>query len=515
MEVANTEGIISILRERDILIKRDVIESAMEDPAAGPGNAKWMSKHLRPETLLSTEELSLYTKLENSGALQPILRDPGLDATRPFLEDDMRSTIRSLEASTAIIQQKSRTLTAQCEMLKKKLHRQEGLEQNRSRDIARLRKKHEGAKQNITIVANDLSDELDAGFRSETDKTGAESKRILSLLSSRLKHDDRLLSTLEKLMPVVKSNFDDASTVKRAAHLSEALADYSAEEIHYRLDRLYLEESMQAGDLNSLSGAEGATITALEEELEALYPEIEILAEMSTKQQFHEPILREIYNGHSLLRETLQQKLEQILDVLIDMTLSKQELTAQLANRESLCELLEQITILYQAESTNQLVTQSSSRRESIRRRSLQPGMVLGATRKPASMPEQPSLENLLRRIGLSPESVLRPQVEDGGAQGLYEKRIDMSEAIRNLEIAAESPLVSNLGDSDSASQLLASSLHGNAQFGTSLRNSRQEGALLGLETELASLQKGVQGLNLNVLHQRDKTQAKFLERWG
>ncbi|KAJ5946262.1 hypothetical protein N7454_003101 [Penicillium verhagenii] len=347
-------------------------------------------------------------------------------------------------------------------------------------------------------MANDLSDELDAAFRGETDKVGVESKRILSLLSTRLKNDDKVLAALESMMPEVKSNNIDASTVKRAAHLSETLADYSAEEIHYRLDRLYL-ESIGTGDMNPTHELEGETVSALEEELESLYPEIEILAEMSTKQQFHEPILREIHNEHSQLRVTSQQKLEK----------------AQMADRESSCELLEHITTLYQAETIGQLVTQPGSRRESIRRRSLQPGMIFGTTRSPAPTTEQPSLENLLRRIGLSPESVLHPRAEDGGAEGLYEKRIHMSEAVRNLEIAAESPLVAHLGHSDSASQLLASSLHGNSRFETSLQDPGQAGALLGLEAELASLQKGVQGLNLNVLHQRDKTQAKFLERWS
>ncbi|KAJ6006540.1 hypothetical protein N7451_004484 [Penicillium sp. IBT 35674x] len=503
MEVTGVDEILSIFKEREIPVKRDGIESALEDPSTGPGNAEWVFKHLRPETLLSKEELSLrgsYAKLEHSGALQPILRDPSLGATRPFLEVDIRSTIQSLE----------------CETLKKQLRRQEGLEQDRNRDITRLRKKHEGVKQNTTTLANDLSEELDAGFRSETDKAGVESKRILSLLSTRLKHDDRILGTLENLMPEVKSNENDASTVKRAAHLSETLADYSAEEIHYRLDRLYL-ESIEAGegkDLNHTQ-AEGEIIAALEEELESLYPEIEILADMSTKQQFHGPILREIHNEHSQLRMTSQQKLEQILDVLVEMTLSKQALTAQLVNRESSCELLEQIATLYQAETASQLVTQPSSRRESIRRRSLQPGMILGAARNPAPMPERLSLENLLRRVGLSPKSVLHPRADDGGAQGLYEKRIHMSETIRNLENAAELPLVVHLGHSDSSSQLLASSLHGNSRLERSLRDPGQEGALLSLETELASLQKGLERLDLNVLHQRDKTQAKFLERWS
>lgn len=56
------DGILSILKERDILVRRDVIESALEDPATGSESAEWIFKHLRPETLLSKEELSLYVR---------------------------------------------------------------------------------------------------------------------------------------------------------------------------------------------------------------------------------------------------------------------------------------------------------------------------------------------------------------------------------------------------------------------------------------------------------------------
>lgn len=90
------------------------------------------------------------------------------------------------------------------------------------------------------------------------------------------------------------------------------LADYNAEEIHYRLDRLYL-EAIQSGPSKANQTAPGSeTIAALREELESLYPEIEILAEMSTKQQFHEPILREIHNQHSQLRAASEEKLERV-----------------------------------------------------------------------------------------------------------------------------------------------------------------------------------------------------------
>jgi hypothetical protein len=197
------------------------------------------------------------------------------------------------------------------------------------------------------------------------------------------------------------------------------------------------------------------------------------------------------------------------------MTLSRQTLAKQLRDRESSCELLEQLASLYQAEAGIPLASQPSSRRDSLRRLSMQPGAILAASRNPAPAPEQPVLESLLRRVGVSPESVLRPRAEGGSAQGLHQKRTYISETLRSLGAAVESPLVAQLAPVDNASQLLSSSLQTNSLFETSLRDFGQEEALSSLEAQLAQLQRGVQGLVLEVLHQRDKAQDTFLERWG
>lgn len=160
--------------------------------------------------------------------------------------------------------------------------------------------------------ANELSDELQARFRSATDKSGAENKRILSSLSTQLKQDDKMLAGLEALISGIKLNGSDASTVKRTADLSAMLADTTAQEIHYRLDRLYLETIQSGRSDYGQTAVEDEAVSAIQEELESLYPEIEILAEMSTKQQFQEPILREIRHEHGQLRAASQHKLEQV-----------------------------------------------------------------------------------------------------------------------------------------------------------------------------------------------------------
>lgn len=149
-------------------------------------------------------------------------------------------------------------------------------------------------------------------------------RRVLSSLTTRLKEDDRILTGLEKLASGINSSGDDATVAKRTEQLGAMLAEYVAEEIHYRLDRMYLESVLAASQATSGPGQSQPTgekesneheqeeLVALGEELESLYPEIDVLAEMSTKQQFSEPILRELQNRHGQLRNASHGKLEYV-----------------------------------------------------------------------------------------------------------------------------------------------------------------------------------------------------------
>lgn len=196
------------------------------------------------------------------------------------------------------------------------------------------------------------------------------------------------------------------------------------------------------------------------------------------------------------------------------MTLEKQALTKHLDGRASSCGVLGQLAQLYQEEAGMIPDSQPPSRRESLRRRSMQPGTLLAA-QKVEGVAKQPALENLLRRVGVAPEPVLRSCLKGGGAHELFEKRIHMSENVRDLGSAVELPLMAQMTSSDGTVQLLDSSLHATSHFEASLRDPGQENALSGLQSELARLQKGVQGLKLDGLHQRDRAQQKFLERWS
>lgn len=136
-------------------------------------------------------------------------------------------------------------------------------------------------------------------------------------MTARLKDDDRTFGALERLASGVDSTGENAAAVRQTVELSATLAEYVTEEIHHRLDRLFL-ENIHDSQLDSDKPTETSDnqqeeiIAALEEELESLYPEIGVLAEMSTKQQFSEPILRQLQNHHGQLRVASHRKLEYV-----------------------------------------------------------------------------------------------------------------------------------------------------------------------------------------------------------
>lgn len=95
--------------------------------------------------------------------------------------------------------------------------------------------------------------------------------------------------------------------------LATKLSEYLAEEVHCRLDRIYL-ETAQSGSSTANGDTEddAGLIASLEEELDSLYPEIGVLAEMSTQQTFKGPILRELKNRHGQLQSTTEEKLDYV-----------------------------------------------------------------------------------------------------------------------------------------------------------------------------------------------------------
>ncbi|GKZ22813.1 hypothetical protein AbraCBS73388_008989 [Aspergillus brasiliensis] len=509
--------VLSIFKDRELSLNRDQVQSALVDRTGGTEIAKWLTEHLSTDTLLSQEELILYSKLEESGALQSLLADPNFKATRPLVDDDLRRAIDTLDASTAAIQRQTNTLASQYESLNKLITSDDELGLRQNRDIARLRQKHTAGRQNIAAASSDLAHALESELRGVSEQATADAKRILSSLTARFKEDDRLIANLERLASGIETSEQDENSAKLASERCTALAQCVAGEIKCRLDRLYL-ESIQAGLMKTRTEPtpENEPLAALEEELESLYTEIEILAELSTKQQFADPIIGELSNHHEELQNATHETLDYILDVVTEMTSSTNGLVKCLQDRESFCGTLEAIAAAHRSEIGDIFLGSSNPRRETLRRSSVQPiALSISAQKDNAGLHDPQSMAKVLRRVGLSLDSVLHADEAGGCAETLKEKRHQLTESLHDHGIAADSPLIAELLSTDQAIRLLSTSLHADSEFEASLTNLDHQKTLSNLEDDLKRVQKGLEGLDMSVVHRRDRGQDKFVERWG
>lgn len=93
-----------------------------------------------------------HSKLGGSGVIGNFLRCSDINASRPFLEQDIRTAIESLETSTSAIEEQTNILNLQWDNLGKQVRLQNDRKQARSRDSAQLRSKHELGRQNIAAA---------------------------------------------------------------------------------------------------------------------------------------------------------------------------------------------------------------------------------------------------------------------------------------------------------------------------------------------------------------------------
>jgi predicted ATP-dependent protease len=79
------------------------------------------------------------------------------------------------------------------------------------------------------MKADDLAQTLEARMRTEMESTVMESRKFFSLVTARLKDDDRTLQKLEGLASRIGSDDQDRAAGKRAAELTTRLSGYVSE----------------------------------------------------------------------------------------------------------------------------------------------------------------------------------------------------------------------------------------------------------------------------------------------
>ena len=203
------------------------------------------------------------------------------------------------------------------------------------------------------------------------------------------------------------------------------------------------------------------------------------------------------------------------MEVIADLVASAEGSTKRLQDRESVCGALETLSTAYQTEVRDQIPHHPVLRRDTIKRRSVQFKPMLAPTEESASSSlEHHALAGLLRRTGLSLESVF--QSEDGqGGTSLNERRLVMLECLGGYGVAADAPLMAEMAPTDRATRLLSYYLNTSGQLEDSLCHAGNEDRLSQLDQQLRHIQQGIERLDLEGLHRRTNDHEGFMARWA
>jgi hypothetical protein len=199
--------------------------------------------------------------------------------------------------------------------------------------------------------------------------------------------------------------------------------------------------------------------------------------------------------------------------MILDMTLSIQDIQERLVDSQLYHEALEEFSNMYKCELADQAPIRalkgSTSQRDSVR---MSMSMLQDSDQR--QVPESQAVERFLRRLGVPPGPGIKSTEQENPMNSLHEKRRHMAELLCNLGTAADSPLAAELDPMHQATGLLNHALHSDSDYRLSLVDALQTEEITSLEEKLGIIQKGAEGLNLDILHQRDKAHEKFIERW-
>lgn len=132
-------------------------------------------------------------------------------------------------------------------------------------------------------------------------------------MGSKLAEDDAALANGQRLMVEVDSTEADKQMEQRTSHLITLLSNLIADEIRCRLDRLYL-QLLLSHDTGATDGMEIEQISTdeIETDLESLYSEIDVLAEISARQKFGQPILLELRRRKQRVAHSTEENLSTV-----------------------------------------------------------------------------------------------------------------------------------------------------------------------------------------------------------
>ncbi|KEY72483.1 hypothetical protein S7711_05158 [Stachybotrys chartarum IBT 7711] len=311
----NAEALLlKAARAHGIQLRRDQAQQVAADTAF----AEWAVQHLTPDTLVTADELALYTALDKSGEVDRLATLHDLAEVAEVREDDVRTAIEELRRSTENINKQTETLRQQRAALDRLVNKDAESEARREQLEASQSRKFEADRKRIAAEVEELSQSL--GFRvADLEQQVKDAEPSLNhTVDGIFQSDDSLLSSLQKLgWELDQQDPEQTQLVETLRETCMRLIMTTVETVRARLDTVYLESLLSDQSPDDVSEDE---VKALEAEVESLYSEILPVAQMSVEQQYLEPALKSIdaKSGQSMRRSaTATTYINDCLDYLL------------------------------------------------------------------------------------------------------------------------------------------------------------------------------------------------------
>ncbi|KYK56451.1 hypothetical protein DCS_03451 [Drechmeria coniospora] len=501
--------------------RHDVRRALVAD--SGAELATWAATHLVPETLLTVDELKLYTKLDKNGDVDRLAALHSLEEVQAVNEDDLTVAIHELERSTRSIMDQTERLGRQQESLRR-------IVATRSESEGRRCELEQARRQILEAENRQLADEVDGLSRSldlrlsYLERQAIDAGPVLEqAISDALQSDDELLVRLQRrAQELDQSDVDDAqSMVDKLRDGCTRLINLTAEAIHIKMDTAYLDALMTTEESPEMDAA--VTVDkaeALRQEIESLYSEILPVAQMSIHQQHLEPAME-------LVKERKGQSLDRTAAALTFMNDALDHLQGRLHSlgRRAEAHVSHQVacsalTSAARAEMTTSIegAKQASViRNPSPIRMQMHPADSR-SRRRSSGVPEEPPLEALYRQLALS-----ATLYEGDGKQQRAtlakalklrtKKSVDVSHATQE---SFESSTMTHVRDAKRAIQLLHDSLLAETPFGlVHLADPGIESSISVLEQEVNKARGRVEAVDGQKSTAMSEKRRQFIDRWG
>ncbi|KEF51774.1 uncharacterized protein A1O9_12111 [Exophiala aquamarina CBS 119918] len=337
----------------------------------------------------------------------------------PSTDEEFRSAIQALQASTKAIEHQTRIINSQAAYLKNWKTSDDAADHRRSSHASYLSQREAAEIQHVTFVVElsfidhfsscakcegqneQLLDDLRADLQSESESIAKDVKSVHSVVSQVLNADDRALAKLnDRTTRHPNPTIDTGDKVQRVTQLASALQYFRVQVVKDRLDYTYLRR------LNELSSPEGeesmrdpavssTTVKEIQQDLGSLYDEIDDIVTMAVRHEHTGPIGATLHQIDAAWERQGKAMAEQVHSRLSTLTESLEQLSSRLETIHSQRTILRNLAL--RTESLQQQPNPPARRLA----RATRAGGASAAETGPTDTKAQPALSKLLQHLSL------------------------------------------------------------------------------------------------------------------